>query len=85
MSGAGEPFVCSLCGYEGKKAVSDEEARAEAAALFGAPVPDEEVKVVCDDCYRAFLAWFETLTPADHAAIAAGTYPREKLFHGRRR
>lgn len=51
-----EEFRCAKCGETFSKAWSEEEARAEEAALFGANDPD--AAVLCDDCYRAFLRWF---------------------------
>lgn len=68
----GRPYVCGGCGGEFLTTVSDEAAAAEAEQLFGKPVPEEDREVLCDDCYRKFVAWFETLTPEDHRAIRAG-------------
>lgn len=54
--GEGE-FRCERCGGVFPKAWTDEEAAAEAKAVWGAVPAPEEAATICDDCYREFLAW----------------------------
>jgi hypothetical protein len=46
------PYTCSQCGGRFEKAVSDDEARAEADAVFG----DQEAQaIVCEDCFEKLV------------------------------
>ena len=54
-----KPVICAKCGdqFEVTNSV-DEDAKAEAAALF--PESDmTNAAVVCSDCYADFLAWMK--------------------------
>ena len=57
----GHEFTCALCGETFEMGRDDEEARAEARATFGA-LPEEELAVVCDECYHA-------IDPAKHPQL----------------
>jgi hypothetical protein len=46
-----ETFTCEMCGGNYEKGWSDEEAEAEAKALFGELALQDRV-VVCEDCYK---------------------------------
>ena len=64
MSGIGEPYVCDNCGGAFTKIRSDEEANAEAVALY--PAEDLEAEppgIVCDDCFRQIMAWARVNMP----------------------
>lgn len=75
-------YTCEGCGgtFTPAPGWSEEDAAKEAEQLFGAPVPEDDRAILCDDCYKQFLAWFETLTPADHAAIRLGTYTGQRFL-----
>lgn len=57
MSGIGEPYICDRCGGRFKKVRSDEEAVAEANSLWAPETLADEQAVVCDSCFREFMAW----------------------------
>lgn len=64
-------FRCEHCGGVFDKGRSDEEARAEAQALFPG-LRQEDAAVVCDDCHREFMAWVaEQDEPVSPAAPAS--------------
>lgn len=65
-----QSYTCAICHRDLVSPRSDEEARAEAERVFG-PIAKEDEAVICDDCHKAFKAWFDQLTPAEHAAIRA--------------
>lgn len=73
--------TCVGCGRRSTMTADEEAAAlAEAETLFGGPVPEEERRAFCHSCFIRFVQWFDKLSPEDHRAIKAGTYPREKLF-----
>ena len=47
-------FICSLCGKEEKKEISDEEAEQEYKEEFGQDAPEDKA-IVCDDCYKSIM------------------------------
>jgi len=51
-----ETYVCGLCHEEFFKGWSDNEAEAEANAVFGDDVLEEECAILCDDCYKKVMA-----------------------------
>ena len=53
-------FRCERCGRAFPKAWTDEEAAAEAKAVWGAVPAAEEAATICDDCYQEFIAWART-------------------------
>jgi hypothetical protein len=42
-----------VCGGIFQRTVSDAEALAEMEKIFGQQAPDEELGIVCDDCWQA--------------------------------
>jgi hypothetical protein len=46
-----DTYECAVCHGVFEKGWTDEEANAEAAAIFGAAPPEDERDVVCDDCW----------------------------------
>ena len=63
MSGEGELYVCVLCGGEFEKTRSDEEADAERRATWVEPHDGDEPGTVCDDCFKAVMAWAQAEHP----------------------
>lgn len=49
-------FTCARCGGVWRKGWSDEECQSERAENGWADVPDEEVVLVCEDCYQYMRA-----------------------------
>ena len=56
-----DAYKCAMCRRVFTKGWSDGEAKAEAAAAFGA-IPEDEQELVCDDCYQQMIA---QLPPAE--------------------
>jgi DNA-directed RNA polymerase subunit RPC12/RpoP len=56
---AGSEYTCEECGGTFQRASDDAEANAEAARDFGVAnaSDDPSMAIVCDDCYRAMMAW----------------------------
>lgn len=50
-------FVCAHCKRTFKKTVSDEEAMAEALAIWPQEEIDKGIDMVCETCYQAMLDW----------------------------
>jgi hypothetical protein len=48
---AGDEYTCALCRETFFKGVSDKQALEETRSHFG-DVPEEELAVVCDDCWQ---------------------------------
>jgi hypothetical protein len=68
MSGIGEEYECEICHGTFRKGRSDEEAWAELEVTWQPIAGDDEVGIVCDDCYQQVMAWAmldapETLRP----------------------
>jgi hypothetical protein len=61
-------FTCDKCNEAFYKGWSDEEAMKE---FEEAPwnVPDDEIGVICDDCFKEFQIWFNSLKEEDHNRI----------------
>lgn len=51
-------FTCAKCGLKFKGLQSDKEAEAEMKANFGEDTKKEDCAVLCDDCYKEFMKWF---------------------------
>ena len=67
-----DTFTCARCGGTFPKGWSDEEAAAEAAAIF-TPAELAATDVVCDDCFRLFMPALPRLrAETDQEAAAAG-------------
>jgi len=56
----GESFTCARCGGIFQKARSDEEAMAEFEATFSKREMASGRAIVCDDCFKAFMNWFNS-------------------------
>jgi hypothetical protein len=54
-------FRCDQCAGVFPKSPerTHEDCLAEEAASFGECAPEEDRAVVCDDCFAAFMIWFE--------------------------
>ena len=63
MSGIGESFTCARCGGTFEKTRNDEEAMAEASSLWTPETMADEQAVICDPCFREFMAWTEVNAP----------------------
>jgi len=63
VSGIGESFTCARCGETHEKVRSDEEAMAEAEALWTAETMAHPQAVICDDCFQEFMAWARVNVP----------------------
>jgi hypothetical protein len=50
-------FTCETCGGTFLAIRPDDEAQAEAVHTFGVRGDAPGMAVVCDDCYREFMAW----------------------------
>jgi hypothetical protein len=55
-----DEFTCARCRRKFNKGRSDEEALAEAEALFTPGEMDGNLEIICDDCYKEFLEWGKT-------------------------
>jgi len=65
MSGEGDWYECEVCHGSFQKTRSDEEALAEARALYPAEhvARPEDQGTVCDDCFRIVFAWLRANAP----------------------
>jgi len=55
-----DTYTCKRCGGTFEKTWTDEEANAERDTLFSpAELEAEGESVICDDCFKAFMAWLE--------------------------
>jgi hypothetical protein len=63
MSGIGDSCICARCGSTFEKVRSDEEALAEAESLWTPETMAEPQAVICDPCFREFMAWAEVNAP----------------------
>lgn len=50
----GRTYTCANCGETHTSEWTEEEARAEAATIFG---DEQDMDVVCDDCYKEIMEW----------------------------
>jgi len=53
-------YTCDHCKQEFMSDRPDEEAEKEHQEVFGEPV-GEDTGVLCDDCWKEFIAWFNSL------------------------
>ena len=53
-----DEYQCACCKGIFRKAVSDEEAMKELRENFG-DVSQQDCGVLCDECYKEFMKWFE--------------------------
>lgn len=49
-------FTCAQCGFTFPKARTDEDAMAEARENFGGMVDKEPLVMICNDCWKTFMA-----------------------------
>lgn len=63
MSGTWDLYTCERCGGEFIKIISDEEARADAESLWTPETMADPQAVICDDCFREFIAWARVNVP----------------------
>ena len=63
MSGIGEPYTCECCGGSFHKVRSDEEALAEAEALWTPETNAHPQAIVCDSCFQEFMEWARVNAP----------------------
>ena len=63
MSGEGESYTCARCGGTFEKVRSDEEAMAEARSLWTPETMADPQAVICDPCFREFIAWAKVNIP----------------------
>lgn len=63
-----DEFKCQKCKKNFIKGWSDEDALKE---LENSPwnIPEDEIGVLCDDCFKEFKIWFNNLTAQDHRRI----------------
>jgi DNA-directed RNA polymerase subunit RPC12/RpoP len=55
-------FICARCGGTFDTEWSDDEADAEYKENFPEVRGNEAREVVCDDCYKEFMAWHKRAT-----------------------
>jgi len=57
---AGSEYTCANCRRTFLRTSDDAVAIAEAARDFGVADADRNptMQIICDDCYRAFMAWW---------------------------
>lgn len=60
---AANEFKCALCKGVFEKTRTDEESMAESVAIHG-PVPEEELEVVCHDCWLKMNKRFKWVAEA---------------------
>jgi len=63
VSGEGESYTCARCGGTFEKVRSDEEAMAEARSLWTPETMADPQAVICDPCFREFIAWAKVNIP----------------------
>jgi DNA-directed RNA polymerase subunit RPC12/RpoP len=63
MSGTGESYTCARCGGTFRKVRSDEDAMAEAESLWTPETMADPQAIVCDPCFREFIAWAKVNVP----------------------
>ncbi len=61
-------FTCEKCLQIFDKGWSDEEALKE-YAIVPWNIPGDEKELLCDDCFKEFKVWFDSLTPRQHRKI----------------
>jgi hypothetical protein len=59
----GESFACGRCGATFEKTRSDEDALAEAVSLWTPETMADPQVVICDPCFREFIAWAKVNAP----------------------
>lgn len=63
MTETAESYTCARCGGTFGKVRSDEEAMAAAEALWTPETMADPQAVICDDCFREFIAWAKVNIP----------------------
>jgi len=59
---SGAHYICAHCGGAFVSQRPPGEAEAEAEAQFGRGVMQTtDMAILCDECYRAFMVWFERM------------------------
>jgi len=61
-------FTCEKCLKTYDSGWSDAEAEKEFQSVPW-NVPGDERGLLCDDCFKEFKKWFDSLTPAQHKQI----------------
>lgn len=51
-------YKCAMCGGVFEKEWSDEEAKAEQEDNGWGDIADEDMEIVCDDCYKKVMTQF---------------------------
>lgn len=68
MNDSTKEFTCEKCNKTFNKAWSNEEAFKELEnSLWN--IPGDKIGVICDDCFKEFKVWFDSLTEEDHDRI----------------
>lgn len=69
-------FTCEKCDLVFEKAWSDDEARNEYDRNFPevANLPADQLGLVCDNCYKAFNAWFASLSQSERDQMAVDAW-----------
>jgi hypothetical protein len=63
MTGTGDRYICERCGGRFVKTRSDEEAEAERRSLWTPEANADPQAIICDDCFREFVAWAKVNAP----------------------
>lgn len=73
----GDLYQCAICKGVFHKGRSDAEAKAEFEQRHphDGPIPEEEIDLICDDCFVEFDRWVKSLTPAQREAIERAWVP----------
>jgi len=54
-------FTCEACGKTFPTGWTDAEARAEAKANGWGDIAQDDMAIICDDCYKEIRAWMQSL------------------------
>lgn len=55
----GDEFTCEMCRGQFTANRDHREAMVEAEILYGHELAPADAGIICDDCYKQFLDWFE--------------------------
>ena len=76
--GTGDIFTCEGCGQTFEKEWSDSEAMAESREIFGDNWKQEDLAVICDDCFKGL-----GLAPEPKPDVSAASPELISLLEGR--